>query len=68
MIRQGGTAEAAIDWVNETIDSMANHSNTLVAGWFPEGKMAEKQWHVDKNYVDSRRRDLKFLNCRFVSR
>jgi hypothetical protein len=40
---QGGTAEAAIDGVNETIDSMINRGNFLVADWLSRGEMAEEQ-------------------------
>jgi hypothetical protein len=34
-IKQGGTAEAAIGGVIETIDSMTNHSLFLIAKWSP---------------------------------
>jgi hypothetical protein len=42
-IEQGGAAEAAIDGVNETIDSMTNTVVVLVAEWFPQGEMAVEQ-------------------------
>jgi len=38
-----GTAEAAIDGVNETIDSMTNIAVILVADWFAGGEMAVEQ-------------------------
>ena len=41
-IKQGGTAEAAFDGVDKTIESMINHSKFLVADWFPGGEMAEE--------------------------
>jgi hypothetical protein len=43
MIEQGGTAEAAIDGVNETIDSMTNTVVILVTDWLPKGEMAVEQ-------------------------
>jgi hypothetical protein len=43
VIEQGGTAETAIDGVNETIDSMTNTAVILVAGWFLGGEMAVEQ-------------------------
>jgi hypothetical protein len=42
-IEQGGAVEAAIDGVNETIDSMTDTAVVLVADWFPGGEMAVKQ-------------------------
>jgi len=42
-IEQGGAAEAAIDGVNETIDSVTNTVVVLVADWFPGGEMAVEQ-------------------------
>jgi hypothetical protein len=68
MIKQGGIAVAAIDGINETIDSIINCCNFLVAYWFPKAKMDEEQRHMDKTFVDLRRRDLGYLNRRFVSR
>ncbi len=43
MIWQGGTAEAAIDGVNETIDSMNNNAVIFVADRCPGGEMAVEQ-------------------------
>jgi hypothetical protein len=43
MIQQGGAAEAAIDGVKETIDSITNTVAVLVADWFPGGEMAVEQ-------------------------
>jgi len=43
VIKQGETAEAVIDGVNETIDSMTNTAVILVAVWFPGGEMAVEQ-------------------------
>jgi hypothetical protein len=40
VIEQGGTAKAAVDGVNETIDRMTNTVVILVADWFPRGEMA----------------------------
>jgi hypothetical protein len=34
-IKQGGTTEAAISGVNETIDSMINYCLFLIAKWSP---------------------------------
>jgi hypothetical protein len=42
VIKQGGIAEASLDTINETIDSMINRSNFLVANWFRRGEMAEE--------------------------
>ena len=42
-IEQGGTAKTAIDGVNETINSMINPSDFLVADWFPRGEIVEEQ-------------------------
>ena len=42
-IKQGGTAEMAIDGVNETIDSLTDTTVVLVADWFPGGEMAAEQ-------------------------
>lgn len=43
VIEQEGTAEAAIDGVDETIDSTTNTAVILVADWFPGGEMAVEQ-------------------------
>jgi len=40
VIEQGGGAKAAINSVNETIDSMTNTTVVLVADWLPRGEMA----------------------------
>jgi len=37
-IKQGGTAGAAIDGINETIASMIDRCNFLVAYWYPRGR------------------------------
>jgi len=42
-IEQGGTAEAAINGVSETIDSMTNTAVVLVSDWLPGGEMAVEQ-------------------------
>jgi hypothetical protein len=42
-IKQGGTAETAINGVNKTIDSMINRSYFLAADWFPRGEIVEEQ-------------------------
>ena len=42
-IEQGGTAEAAIDGVSETIEGLTNTAVVLVADWFPGGEMAVEQ-------------------------
>ena len=42
-IEQGGAAEAAIDGVNETIDSVTDTMVVLVADWFPGGEMGGEQ-------------------------
>ena len=67
-IKQGGTVKTAIDDVNETIDSMINRSYFLVTDRFPRGQIVEEQWHINKNFIDWRGRDLRYLNYRFVSR
>jgi hypothetical protein len=41
-IKQGRTARAAIDGINETIDSMIKHCNFLVVYWFPRAEIAEE--------------------------
>jgi hypothetical protein len=38
--KQGGAAGVAIDGINETIDSMTNYYNFLVAYWFSRAEMA----------------------------
>jgi hypothetical protein len=43
VIEQGGAAKAAIDGVNETIDSIASTTVTLVADGSSERKMAVEQ-------------------------
>ena len=43
VIEQEVIAEAAIDGVDEIIDSMTNTSVILVADWFPGGEMAVEQ-------------------------
>ncbi len=40
MMEQGGTAEAAINGINETNDSMTNTAVILVADRRPAGEMA----------------------------
>ena len=42
MIKQGGTSEAAISGVIETIDSMINRSLFLVAEGSPWGEMVKE--------------------------
>ena len=42
-IELGGAAEAAINGVNKTMDSMTNTAVVLVADWFPGGEMAVEQ-------------------------
>lgn len=42
VIKQGGTAETAISGVNETIDSITNHSFFLIAKWSPEGEIVKE--------------------------
>ena len=42
-IEQGGIAEAAINGVNETINSITNTAVALIADWFPGGEMAAEQ-------------------------
>jgi hypothetical protein len=64
----GGTAEALIDGVNETIDSMTNTAVILIADWFPGGEMAVEQWHINNIFIDLRGRDFRGLNREFVSR
>jgi hypothetical protein len=39
-IKQGGTADATIDGVNEMIDSMINRCNFFIADWFSGEEMA----------------------------
>jgi hypothetical protein len=41
-IKQGGTAQAAIGDVIETIDSITNHSLFLITKWFPEGELIKE--------------------------
>jgi hypothetical protein len=43
VVEQGEAAEAAIDGVKETIDSITNTVVILVADWFPGGEMALEQ-------------------------
>jgi hypothetical protein len=42
-IEQAGSAEAAIDGVNETIDSVTDTAEVLVADWFPGGERSGEQ-------------------------
>jgi len=39
VIEKGGTAEAALDAVDGTIDGLADRDNFLVADWCSEGEM-----------------------------
>ena len=41
-IKQGGTAEAAISGVSETIDSIINRTLFFVAEWSPEGQIVKE--------------------------
>jgi hypothetical protein len=41
-IKQGGTAEAAIGGVIETIDSIINCTHFLVAKWSPWGEIVKE--------------------------
>jgi hypothetical protein len=41
-IKQGGTAEAAIGGVIETIDSIINRTHFLVAKWSPWGEIVKE--------------------------
>ena len=56
-----------IDGVDETIDSMTNRSYFLVADRLSRGEIVEEQWHIITDYTMARR-DLGYINCRFVSR
>jgi hypothetical protein len=40
VIKQGATAEAALDAPNGMINSITDCDNFLVADWYPEGEMA----------------------------
>ena len=67
MIEQGGTAEAAFDAVDGTINSM---TTTVVFSHCkpnPCGETAEEQQHTDYNFICSRGRNLRLINNEFVS-
>ena len=68
VIKQGGTAEAALDATDGTIDSKTKtpiYSRcTLVQGI----EVAVEQSYIDQKILDSRGRGLRCLNRRFVSR
>jgi hypothetical protein len=42
-IEQGGTAEAAVDGVNETIDCLTHTAVFLVTEWVPGGERCGEQ-------------------------
>ena len=52
MIEQGGAAEAAINSVNDTIDSITNSKVILVADWLPRGEIAVEQLYIDCFFKD----------------
>ncbi len=68
VVEQGGTAEAVLDAVNETIDSM---TRIVVIFFFfgrldSWGELAEEQWNNNYNFIDSREKDLRCFTSRFV--
>jgi hypothetical protein len=42
-----GTAEAAFNSINKTINGIINHSKFLIADWFFMGEMAEERASLD---------------------
>lgn len=64
----GGIAEAAIDGVTETSDSMTNTAVIFVAYRYPGGEMTVEKLFVDHIFTDSRGRDFRSPNRWFVSR
>ena len=67
MIEQGGTAEAAFDDVDGTIDSI---TTTMVFSHCkpnPCGETAKEQWHTNYNFIYLRGRNLRPLNNGVVS-
>ena len=68
VVKQGGAAEAAIDGVNEAIDSMTNIGIVLVVGRFSGREMTEEHWRIDNIFIDLRGRHFRGPNREFVSR
>ena len=67
VIEQGRTAEAALDAVNGMIDNITKTAVFSRCRPVSGGEIAEEQWHIDHNLIDSRGRDLRCLNNEFVS-
>jgi hypothetical protein len=67
VIEQGGTAEAAFDTIDGTIDSMTKTAVFSHCKPNPCGETAEEQQHTDHNFIHSRGRDLRPLNNGFIS-
>ncbi len=61
-IHQEKATEATINDINETINSLINIMVDFVANWCFEEEMIVKQWHIDNNFIDLRKRDFKDLN------
>jgi hypothetical protein len=51
-MKQGGTAEAAIGGVIETIDSMINCDLFPVAKWSPQGEIVKEKLYIHNYFVD----------------
>jgi hypothetical protein len=51
-IKQGGTAEAAINGVIITIDNMINYSLFLIAKWSSSGEMAKESDILITNFIN----------------
>jgi hypothetical protein len=68
IIKQGGTAEAALKTTNRTIDSktkiLVHCCYTLAQGV----EMAVEHSPIGQNFINLRGRDFRGLNSRFVSR
>ena len=51
-IKQGGTAEAVISGVIETVDGTINYSLFFITKWSPQGEIVKESNYINKNFVD----------------
>ncbi len=66
VIELGGTAEAVLESIDGTIDSVIDSGNFLIADWGPEGEMVAEQGQIDHISIDLRGRDFRGPNRKTV--
>ena len=66
MIEQRGTAKAAFDAIDGTIDSTTITGVFSYRQSYSRGKTAKEQRHIDYNFICLQERNLKALNNGFV--